>query len=272
MISSYRKPVFQRTAMTPDVLTHPDAIQALSAQGVLTPEFLKDLREGYVMGREDRALHNAVTNNSINALALNRDAVRGEDGHYSHRIKREGVADQKQSGRCWMFAGLNTLLPQMMREHKMESFEFSTAYLQFWDKMEKSNLYFESVIELRGADFMDRDWELVNKHSPEEGGWWNFLTALVDKYGVAPLSAMPETKSSSDTKSQRDSRTSPAPPCCADHGPSRGWSRSGGSASGEGLCPQGGLPFPRDQPGRAACGVRVALPAPQEPGQNAGGR
>ena len=186
--------------MTPDVLTHPDALKAESSQGVLTPEFLKDLREGYVMSREDRALHNAVTNNSIDALALNRDALRGEDGHFSHRIKREGVTDQKQSGRCWMFAGLNTLRPQVMREHKMESFEFSTAYLQFWDKMEKSNLYLESVIELRGADFMDREWELVNKHSPEEGGWWNFLTALVGKYGVAPLSAMPETKSSSETK------------------------------------------------------------------------
>ena len=143
------------------------------AEGALNEGFLKDLREGYVMDRADRALHNAVTNNAIDSLALNRDAVRGEDGHFSHRIKREGVTDQKQSGRCWMFAGLNTLRPQVMREHKIESFEFSTAYLQFWDKMEKSNLYLESVIELRGADFMDRDWELVNKHSPEEGGWWN---------------------------------------------------------------------------------------------------
>lgn len=181
-------------------MTPPAAPDAKSTQGVLTTDLLKDLREGYVMSREDRALHNAVTNNAIDSLALNRDAVRGEDGHFSHRIKREGVTDQKQSGRCWMFAGLNTLCPQVMREHKMESFEFSTAYLQFWDKMEKSNLYLESVIELRGADFMDRDWELVNKHPPEEGGWWNFLVALVGKYGVVPLSAMPETKSSSETK------------------------------------------------------------------------
>lgn len=152
------------------------------------------------MDRADRALHNAVTNNAIDSLALNRDAVRGEDGHFSHRIKLEGVTDQKQSGRCWMFAGLNTLRPQVIREHKMESFEFSTAYLQFWDKMEKSNLYLESVIELRGADFLDRDWELVNRHGVEEGGWWNFLVGLVGKYGVVPLSAMPETKSSSETR------------------------------------------------------------------------
>lgn len=186
--------------MTNNILSHPAAVVAEDAEGVLTQDFLKDLRERYVMSREDRALHNAVTNNAIDSLALNRDAVRGEDEHFSHRIKREGVTDQKQSGRCWMFAGLNTLRPRLMREHKVESFEFSTAYLQFWDKMEKSNLYLESVIELRHADFMDRDWELVNRHAVEEGGWWNYLTALMDKYGVVPLSAMPETKSSSDTK------------------------------------------------------------------------
>jgi bleomycin hydrolase len=186
--------------MKSTVLNRPEPAKDVTAEGALTPDFLKDLREGYVMGREDRALHNAVTNNPIDSLALNRDAVRGEDGHFSHRIKREGVTDQKQSGRCWMFAGLNTLRPQVMREHRMESFEFSTAYLQFWDKMEKSNLYLESVIELRDADFLDRDWELVNRHGVEEGGWWNFLVGLIGKYGVVPLAAMPETKSSSETK------------------------------------------------------------------------
>ena len=186
--------------MTTRESKRPEAISDQTSRGALTPEFLRDLREGYVMSREDRALHNAVTNNAIDALALNRDAVRGEDGHFSHRIRREGVTDQKQSGRCWMFAGLNTLRPQVIREHRMESFEFSTAYLQFWDKMEKSNLYLESVIELREADFLDRDWELVNRHGVEEGGWWNFLVALVGKYGVVPLSAMPETKSSSETR------------------------------------------------------------------------
>lgn len=185
--------------MTTNLLTRCETVNAEKTEGALTSDFLGDLRKGYAMGREDRALHNAVSNNAIDSLALNRDAVRGEDGHFSHRIKGEGVTDQKQSGRCWMFAGLNTLRPQVIREHRMESFEFSTAYLQFWDKMEKSNLYLESVIELRDADFMDRDWEIVNRHAAEEGGWWNYLVGLVAKYGVVPLSAMPETKSSSNT-------------------------------------------------------------------------
>jgi bleomycin hydrolase len=182
-------------------LTRPAAPVAAQSSGELTPDFLTKLQEGYVMGPADRACHNAVTNNPVNSLALNRDAVRdGGDRHFSHRIKSGEITNQKQSGRCWMFAGLNTLRPQVIREHNMTDFHFSTAYLQFWDKMEKANLYLESVIELRDADFLDREWEMVNKWSLEDGGWWNYLAGLVEKYGVVPLSAMPETHASTNTR------------------------------------------------------------------------
>ncbi len=170
------------------------------AGGELTAGFLAELREDYVMDSGDRARHNAASNNPTDALALNREALRSHDGHFSHRIKFEGITDQKQSGRCWMFAGLNVLRPQVIRDHRMAEFQFSTAYLQFWDKMEKSNVYLESVIELRDAGYLDRDWEIVNRFALEDGGWWNYLSGLVEKYGVVPLSAMPETHSSTNTR------------------------------------------------------------------------
>lgn len=167
--------------------------------GSLTPEFLAHLRDGYTMNRADRSCHNAVANNPASSLALNRAVIRGEDGHFTHRIKSKGITDQKKSGRCWMFAGLNVLRPRIIREHRMQEFEFSTAFLQFWDKMEKANLYLESIIELRDADYLDREWEQVNKWALEDGGWWNYLSGLVEKYGVVPLSAMPETHASTHT-------------------------------------------------------------------------
>lgn len=170
------------------------------AAGSLTPAFIDALREGYQMTPADRARHNAVTNNSARELALNRGLARGGDGHFSHRVHSKGITNQKKSGRCWMFAGLNVLRPQVIRDHRMEEFEFSTAYLQFWDKMEKVNLYFESIIDLRDAGFLDRDWEMVNKAAIEDGGWWNYLTGLVGKYGVMPLAAMPETHASEHTE------------------------------------------------------------------------
>ena len=147
----------------------------------------------------DLARHNAVTNNAIQDLALNRQIVSGEDGFFSHKVKTKGITNQKSSGRCWMFAGFNVMRPKVIEERGLDGFEFSTSYLQFWDKMEKSNLYLEDIIELRDVDRLDRDWLLVNGYAVGDGGWWNYVTGLIGKYGVVPASAMPETHSSENT-------------------------------------------------------------------------
>lgn len=173
---------------------------AAQTTGALTPELLTALRDGYEMAGDDLVRHNAVTNNDINKLALNRQIVSGEDGQFSHKIKTKGITNQKSSGRCWMFAGFNVMRPKVIHEQGLESFEFSTSYLQFWDKMEKSNLYLEDVIELREADRLDREWLLINEWMVGDGGWWNYVVGLVGKYGVVPSSVMPETYSSENTR------------------------------------------------------------------------
>ena len=167
--------------------------------GALTPDLLSSLRDGYQMDAGDLARHNAVTNTEINKLALNRSVIAGEDGHFSHKIKGKGITNQKSSGRCWMFAGFNVMRPKVIHEQGLDQFEFSTSYLQFWDKMEKSNLYLEDVIELRNADRLDREWLLINEWMVGDGGWWNYVTGLIGKYGAVPASVMPETHSSENT-------------------------------------------------------------------------
>lgn len=173
---------------------------AAEPEGSLTPEFIQKLQDDYEMSSEDRARFNAVSGTGIETLALNREIVNGEDGHFSHRIKTKGITNQKSSGRCWMFAGFNTMRPSVIHKLGLEEFEFSASYLLFWDKMEKSNLYLEQVIELRDADRLDREWELINKAMIGDGGWWNYVSTLIDKYGVVPKSVMPETHSSENTR------------------------------------------------------------------------
>jgi bleomycin hydrolase len=168
--------------------------------GVLTSGFVETLRKNYRMDAGDRATFNAVTSTDSKTLALNREIVNGEDGHFSHKIKTKGITDQKASGRCWMFAGLNVMRPKVIFDLGLDDFEFSAAYLLFWDKMEKSNLYLEQVIELRNADRLDREWQLINDTIVGDGGWWNYVTSLVEKYGVVPESVMPETNSSENTR------------------------------------------------------------------------
>lgn len=171
----------------------------VATRGELTADFTTSLRDGYRMTGLDRARHNAVTSGDINQLSLNREVLRGDDGHFSHRISTKGITNQQKAGSCWMFAALNTIRPQIIRECRVSEFEFSVPYLQFWDKMERANLFLESVIEMRDADFLERDWEILNKSTLDDGGWWNYVVGLVEKYGVVPKSVMPPTHGSSNT-------------------------------------------------------------------------
>lgn len=176
-----------------------DATAEPKGEGALSTQFIESLRKDFELNPEDRARYNAITSSPIDKLALNREIVRGEDGHFSHKIKTKGITNQKASGRCWMFAGFNVVRPKVIHDLGLDEFEFSAAYLLFWDKMEKSNLYLEQVIELRKADRLDREWQLINEWMVGDGGWWNYVTSLIEKYGVVPAAIMPETHSSDNT-------------------------------------------------------------------------
>ena len=52
---------------------------------------------------------NAVTRNNVDDIALNHRVVFSADHTFSTLLDDWGVTDQKQTGRCWMFAGLNLL-------------------------------------------------------------------------------------------------------------------------------------------------------------------
>lgn len=169
---------------------------ASRADGGLTPEIIDNLRQSY---QRDEVRANALAANPIDSLVMNRKVLDAHDTHFSHRIRFKGVTNQNQSGRCWLFAGLNTLRPAIIAKHGLDGFEFSESYLQFWDKLEKSNLYLEYMIELRDTDPLDREWEAVHDWTLSDGGWWQFVVALVGKYGVVPKDAMPATATSENT-------------------------------------------------------------------------
>ena len=169
---------------------------AHGADGGLTPEFLDSLRQSY---KPDEVRFNALAANPINDLVLNRSVVDAHNTHFTYRIRFKGVTDQHHSGRCWLFAGLNTLRPAIIAKNNLDEFEFSETYLQFWDKLEKANLYLEYIIQLRNADPLGREWEAVQKETSDDGGWWQSVVALVSKYGVVPKEAMPATTASDNT-------------------------------------------------------------------------
>jgi bleomycin hydrolase len=178
------------------------ATTAASADdGGLSPAAITELQGSFQMDGRTRLIYNSVTNGDIKNLALNRDIVRRNNGHYSHKIKTEGITDQKSSGRCWLFASLNVLRPAVIERHNLDGFEFSQSYLAFWDKIEKANCFLEYAIELGDRDPLDREVSLLLRSPFPDGGWWSHTVHLIEKYGVVPKEIMPETNSSSNTRS-----------------------------------------------------------------------
>jgi bleomycin hydrolase len=146
-----------------------------------------------------RVVQNAVTQTSVDDIALNREIVMAIDHSFSTTLDDWSVTHQKRSGRCWMFAGLNLFRPGAMAKMNLKTFEFSQNYLLFWDKLEKANYFLEAILDTadRSADERTVHWLLGNLLS--DGGQWNMFVNLIHKYGAVPKSAMPETESSSNT-------------------------------------------------------------------------
>jgi len=158
---------------------------------------LQRIRASYEDTPADRALRNAICNNDIRKLVVNQPNQGEIDTYFSHRVPSKGVTDQQQSGRCWLFSGLNVLRARMIARYGLG--EFSQNYCFFWDQLEKANLFLQGVIDTRYAPREDRTVEWLFKNPLSDGGQFTGVADIVGKYGLVPKEAMPETYSSEHT-------------------------------------------------------------------------
>lgn len=167
--------------------------------GSISEKELQKIESSFVLDNNTKALMNAISNNDVKSLAVNREVVDKADHLFTYRVKTNGITNQKQSGRCWMFTGLNVLRPKVMEHYNMANFEFSTNYLYFWDLFEKSNLFLQEISISINTPMDDKRVEYLFKNVVGDGGVWNSLANLVEKYGAVPKSVMPETYQSENT-------------------------------------------------------------------------
>ena len=182
------------------------AIGVVSAQqngGGIDAKMLEKIKSGYTASAEQKAIKNALASTSIATLAINGDNLAMCDTHFSHRVKTKGITDQKSSGRCWLFTGLNVLRAKMIEKHNLSQFEFSQNYLSFYDLLEKSNLFLQAVIDTRSLAFEERKVDWLFAHPIGDGGQFTGVSNLVMKYGAVPKEAMPETFQSNNTRNMR---------------------------------------------------------------------
>ncbi len=169
------------------------------AQQVLTPDVLQALKESYSHDETHKAIRNAVNANPIRKLAANSEQAPEPDTWFSHKVKSSGISDQKGSGRCWLFTGMNVIRSQVMARTGMENFFFSQNYNFFYDQLEKSNLFLQGIIDTRKKPVDDKMVEWLFRNPISDGGQFTGVSDLIGKYGLVPKEVMAETYSSDNT-------------------------------------------------------------------------
>ncbi len=169
-------------------------------KGELDKGLIEQLQKSFDPDGRDRAMINAVSNNDLKDLSLDRESINSHDNIYTFKVDAKGITNQKSTGRCWLFAGLNVMRPAVMKKYNITEFEFSENHLFFWDKLEKANMFLETIIETSDRDIDDRELQAILKDPVPDGGWWNYVVSLIDKYGAVPKSVSTETKHSSGTR------------------------------------------------------------------------
>lgn len=175
------------------------SVQAQQDKGGISAEMLNQIKQSYQGTSTDKAIRNAIGNNDIRKLALNQDNMKGMDTYFSIRVNSKGITDQKSSGRCWLFTGLNVMRAKAISQYNLGSFEFSQIYPFFWDQLEKANLFLQGVIDTREKPMDDKMVEWLFRNPLSDGGTFTGVADIVGKYGLVPKEVMPETNSSDNT-------------------------------------------------------------------------
>ncbi|MGA3376554.1 C1 family peptidase [Lactiplantibacillus pentosus] len=165
----------------------------------LTPPALAALRTTHADDRMAPVLTRAITKNGIKAASFDNQAASRLDRTFSIEVPTGKVSNQKSSGRCWEFSLLNTLRHKFATKYHVKDFELSQSYLFFWDKIERANTFYRNVEQTARQPISDRLVQFLFDNPGEDGGQWAMAASLVQKYGVVPTSAMPETFNTENT-------------------------------------------------------------------------
>ncbi len=195
MMIAYKKLI---TMLAVAAFTSP--LSAQHQEGGISAGMLREMREAQAAQPANRAIANAMATNSIDNLARNFKTQGMVDTYFNVETPAQSIHNQKSSGRCWMFSGLNVLRSQFARKHKDTlTVEFSQDYLFFYDQLEKSNLMLQGVIDNAKLPMENERVRFFFKSPIGDGGTFCGVADLTEKYGLVPMEAQPETYSAENT-------------------------------------------------------------------------
>lgn len=165
----------------------------------ITADLTADAHDAFVADRANVVAKNAVTSAGVSSAARVPEVAALATTTFDIQLEQGDITNQERSGRCWMFASLNTMRFRVMKKLGLKTFELSQAYPLFWDKYERSNWFFENIIASAAEPLKEREIAFLLADPLCDGGQWDMFAGLVKKYGVVPKEAMPETKCSCNT-------------------------------------------------------------------------
>ena len=165
----------------------------------ITPDDIAASRAAFDADRTSVVAKNAVSSAGIRAAARVPEAIANNTLQFDVEVTQGDRTNQERSGRCWMFASLNTMRYRTIKKFDLKTFELSQAYPLFFDKLEKSNWFLENILDTLDEPLGGRLMAHLLSDPIGDGGQWDMFRSLVRKYGVVPKEAMPETACSRNT-------------------------------------------------------------------------
>lgn len=170
----------------------------------LTAKDLQEFKADLDKTPASQVIARTVQQNGILKASADHSFLKNLDRTFSVEVETDSVTNQKQSGRCWLFATLNTLRHDFAKKHQIKDFQFSQNYNSFYDRLEKANKMLEWSLDLIDRPDDDREFLSMLQWGNGDGGQWANGAALINKYGLVPQSVMPETYNSDKTKEISD--------------------------------------------------------------------
>lgn len=170
----------------------------------LDKDLYKNFDKAYEADPINKIMENPISNVGVVEASKNKRVINDHNFTFTDEVDHKNITNQKKTGRCWMFAGLNMARPKVIKDLNLEEFEFSETYLYFYDNMEKTNVFLEKVIETRDMDINSREVIDALSYKTQDGGYFEYFLALIDKYGIVPKDAMGESFNTEDSDGMFD--------------------------------------------------------------------
>lgn len=158
-------------------------------------EQIDEFKKFYNSEKTNKIIENAITKNGLENACINRDIIIENQPIFNIELPESKRYDQKDSWRCWIFGGLNLIKHNIAKNLNMNviDLELSNNHIAFYDKLEKSNMTYENIIDANNVDFEYLHKDETLKFCVSEGGYWDMFVSIVNKYGIIPYSYNPDT-------------------------------------------------------------------------------